>query len=94
MSTDDPLSALQGTFFFRIVDHAFTRSTSDTVLLVLLSTNMLLKFNIRLILKQSYLQRKTGSGLVMRPPIILISEDTFSPKTYSSVLHISFLYIL
>lgn len=26
MSTDNPLSALQGTFFFRIVDHAFTRS--------------------------------------------------------------------
>ena len=36
MSTDDPLSALQGTFFFRIVDHAFTRSTSDAILLVLL----------------------------------------------------------
>lgn len=30
----------------------------------------------------------------MRPPIIIISEDTFSPRTYCSVLHISFfLYI-
>ena len=26
MSTDNPLSVLQGTFFFRIVDQAFTRS--------------------------------------------------------------------
>ena len=32
----------------------------------------------------------------MRPPIIIVSEDTFSPKMYCSVFHniISFLYVI